>query len=876
MGTRSIENELALGGFTAQPRRINPLRYATQRPCVRGKFLFVGNSKFYVRGVTYGTFRPDAGGDEFPCAEVVEKDFTLMAANGLNAVRTYTPPPRWLLDAAERCGLRVMVGLAGERSAAFLDYEKCARSVETMVREKVAVCAGHPAVLCYSLANEIPASLVRWHGHRRVERFIERLYQAAKKEDPEGLATYANYPSTEYLQLPFLDLLCFNVYLESQPKLDAYLARLHNLAVDRPLIMGELGLDSLRNGEQTQAQMLDWQLRTSFAGGCAGAFVYAWTDEWFRGGGEVDDWKFGITDRQRAPKPALVRVREVMAEVPFVPNVPWPRMSVVICTYNGQRTIRDCCEALQYLEYPNYEVIVVDDGSTDSTARIVREYGFRLITTPNRGLSHARNTGLVAATGEIIAYIDDDAYPDPHWLTYLASTFLNPAGQNFAGVGGPNIAPPGDGLIADCVTHAPGGPVHVLLTHREAEHIPGCNMAFRVGALQSIGGFDPQFRVAGDDVDVCWRLQQKGWSLGFSPSAVVWHHRRNSIKTYWRQQRGYGKAEAMLERKWPEKYNVAGHATWSGRIYGNGQKYIAWRQGRIYHGIWGQAPYQGMQEPMPNLIESLPMMPEWWLVMAGLAGASLLGSLWAPLLWAWPIFGLSAGLALVQAIRCGARNSFADVAPTRLGRVKRRALTAFLYLLQPLARLLGRLPHGLTLWRRHPGDDYSFPRPWTADIWATGYQTVEARLQAIEVEQRVQGIVALRGNEYDRWDLEVSGGMFAGARLSMALENHGSGRQLLRVRSWPRCSMTGVVLSVLCGILSISAALDGALTACAVLGGVALLLILRTVEECAFGSFAFLQAIKNIEKAEKGRGTEAPGAGGGPSGAPIFAKPLIQ
>ena len=80
-------------------------------PHARGKFLFVGDQKLYVRGVTYGTFRPDARGDEFPPPELVERDFALMAANGINAVRTYTPPPRWLLDAAHRHGLRLMVGL---------------------------------------------------------------------------------------------------------------------------------------------------------------------------------------------------------------------------------------------------------------------------------------------------------------------------------------------------------------------------------------------------------------------------------------------------------------------------------------------------------------------------------------------------------------------------------------------------------------------------------------------------------------------------------------------------------------------------------------------------------------------------------------------
>src|SRR4029450_12845353 len=263
-------------------------------------------------------------------------------------------------------------------------------------------------------------------------------------------------------------------------------------------------------------------IRTAFAAGCAGAFVFAWTDEWYRGGYDIEDWDFGLTDRQRRPKAALAAVCNAFAEVPFPKDLPWPRLSVVVCSYNGARTIRDCCEALLRLEYPNYEVIVVDDGSTDATPAIALQYGFRLISTENRGLSSARNTGLQAAMGEIVAYIDDDAYPDPHWLTYLAATFLNTA---HVGVGGPNLAPPEDGPIADCVANAPGGPLHVLLSDQEAEHIPGCNMAFRKAALEAIGGFDTQFRTAGDDVDVCWRLQQLGWNTGLHPAAMVWSPR---------------------------------------------------------------------------------------------------------------------------------------------------------------------------------------------------------------------------------------------------------------------------------------------------------------------------------------------------------------
>src|SRR5207253_1385329 len=132
-----------------------------------------------------------------------------------------------------------------------------------------------------------------------------RLYRAAKAEDPSAPVTYVNYPSTEYLQLPFLDLACFNVYLEHEADLEAYIARLQNIAGDVPLVMAEVGLDSRRNGEDVQALALGWQVRTAFRAGCAGAFVFAWTDEWHRGSLDVVDWDFGLTDRERRPKKAL-------------------------------------------------------------------------------------------------------------------------------------------------------------------------------------------------------------------------------------------------------------------------------------------------------------------------------------------------------------------------------------------------------------------------------------------------------------------------------------------------------------------------------------------------------------------------------------------
>ena len=474
-----------------------------------------------------------------------------------------------------------------------------------------------------------------------------------------------------------------------------------------------------------------------------------------------------------------------------------------------------------------------------------------VITRSHRGLSNARNLGVDAATGEIVAFIDDDAYPDPQWLKYLAAVFLNPAHPKCAGVGGPNIAPPSDGLIAGCVAHAPGGPIHVLITNRKAEHIPGCNMAFRRTALKAIGGFDPQFHVAGDDVDVCWRLQMEGWTLGFSPAAMVWHHRRNSVRAYLQQQQGYGKAEAMLESKWPDKYNIAGHAIWAGRIYTNGLTYTGWRMRRIYHGMWGTAPFQSLYEPMPNLIESLPMMPEWYFVIFALAGSSLLGLWWHPLRLVLPLLLLALTVTLVQACRCGAGASFQPTPPTRTELWLRRMLTGLLYLLQPLARLVGRVRYGLTFWRRRALYGYSWPRRWIADIWTKEARTVEERLQAIEAALRKHGCMPDRGGDYDRWDLQISGGILGKSRIFVALDNHASGRQLLRVRCWPVWARSAVGLALFLAVLSVMAARDGAWAASVPLAVAAGAIVERMFRELAATTAAFLTVVREIERAEK-------------------------
>lgn len=812
------------------------------RARVAGKFLFVGEEKFYVRGVTYGPFRPEADGGEYHDPQIVERDFALMAANHINTVRTYTVPPAWLLDLAQKHGLRVLAGLPWEQHVAFLDDARRVNNLEQRVRAAVRGLNRHPALLACTIGNEIPAPMVRWYGHRRIEKFLERLYWAAKDEDPEGLVTYVNYPSTEYLELPFLDFVAFNVYLETQDKLQGYVARLQNLAGERPLVMAELGLDSLRHGDDAQARALEWQARTIFAGGCAGLFVFAWTDEWFRGGHDIDDWQFGVVTRARAPKPALDVVKQVFERVPFHVDDAWPFISVVICSYNGARTIRQSLEALRKVVYPKFEVIVVDDGSRDATPKIAGEFDVRLIRQLNAGLSAARNAGWQNARGEIVAYLDDDASPDPHWLQYLASAFMS---GNDAGVGGPNIAFPDDTFVAHCVDHAPGNPTHVLLTDRVAEHLPGCNMAFRKSCLAAIGGFDAAFRIAGDDVDLCWRLQARGWQLGFHPGAMVWHHRRGTVPTYWRQQLNYGRAEAMLERKWPEKYNSLGHLTWNGRLYGNSfRHFFQWNQRRIYHGSWGTALFQSAYSLAPGTFASILMMPEWYLLIAVLAVVLPFGTIYAPLRYSFVLLALAVAPPALHAWMSGERAFFRGAHQRSWQRQQFALVTAGLHFLQPAARLVGRLRQGLTPWRQRGGERIIFPWSKTVAIWSEkNWRGPEQRLAALESVMRESGSVVVRGGDFDKWDLEARGGMLGCARAQLVIEEHGDGRQLVRLRAWPVALPSVLAVATFFAVLAMIAAVNLDWTAWLVLNLPAIALALRVVYECGSAMDVIVTAV---------------------------------
>jgi GT2 family glycosyltransferase len=323
----------------------------------------------------------------------------------------------------------------------------------------------------------------------------------------------------------------------------------------------------------------------------AGFTVYSWSDRWWNNGAEVLDWDFGLIDRGGNDKPALA----ALSSVP--PARPDPRFffSVIVCTRNGRERIGGCLAAVGRMA-GRYETIVVDDGSEDGTADFVaRKFpSVRLLRLDPGGLSAARNIGAAAATGEILAFTDDDCEPDREWLVRLERVF---AGGRFAAAGGPNLPPKPRIWQEAVVCAAPGAPSHVMLDDVEAEHLPGCNLAVTKIAFRVIGGFDPVFHTAGDDVDFCWRLREAGFRLGFAPGAFVWHWRRPSIRGFLKQQIGYGRAERLLIAKHPAHFNERGVAKWQGFIYGGGPVRVA-PGSIIYHGPMGAAGYQSVQNRM--------------------------------------------------------------------------------------------------------------------------------------------------------------------------------------------------------------------------------------------------------------------------------------
>jgi len=748
---------------------------------VDGKFFRVGTEKFYPKGVTYGPFEPDSNGSAFPSPETVARDFALMRQLNANCVRVYHVPPRWLLDLAGEHGLKLLVDFPWPKHTCFLDDPKTMTEVRHAAHTAAEALAGHPAVFALVLANEIPPDIARWYGARRIEKFLDELAAIVKTADRDRLVTFVNFPTTEFLQPASVDFVSFNVYLHDLKPFANYLDRLQSIAGGKPLLLAEIGMDSQREGEEAKCRFLRGHIEAAFRAGLAGVVLFSFTDEWHTGGHSIENWFFGLTDRQRNRKPSFDAVAEAFALAPRFPLPSYPKVSVVVASYNGARTLPACLDSLLHLNYPDYEVILVDDGSTDDTARIAAHYPtVRAVHEPNLGLSAARNTGILAAMGEIVAFTDSDCRADEDWLYYLIGDLLK---TGACAIGGHNFPPPEDNWIAGVVAVSPGAPAHVMLTDREAEHVPGCNMAFWKWALDAINGFDPIYRAAGDDVDVCWRLMQRGWKIGFSHAGFVWHYRRNTVAAYLKQQRGYGVAESLLRHKHPEYFNSLGGMRWRGRIYNPLRGAEGFGRFVIYHGVFGSGLFQTLYAPEQVGFLALLTSLEWHILFT--LGGILLALIWSPL-WPLPVLTLLASFSV--ALAAAARVNLPSWQRHRWS----RPLVGLLYLLQPIVRGWPRYAYRL---QRPPTPSAAraavttFAAQYrgvgsvqTLNFWNEhGVERVEFLQKLVEILER-DGWQASADSGWDEFDVTIYGDRLTEVVVHTVCENHGGPKRLLRAR----------------------------------------------------------------------------------------------
>src|SRR5205814_174842 len=152
-----------------------------------------------------------------------------------------------------------------------------------------------------------------------------------------------------------------------------------------------------------------------------------------------------------------------------------------------------------------------------------------------------------------------------------------------------------------------------------------------------------------------------------------------------------------------------------------------------------------------------------------------LGVSWRPLFLAAPLLVLAVAAIILQAVRSASRASVIKHSRGSIRNFFALGTIGFLHLLQPLARLIGRLRSGLTVWRRRGRLGTVVPRVRTSSIWSEEWRSVHERLAAVEEDLVREGAVVQRGGDFDRWDLEVRGGLLGSARMLMAIEEHGGG-----------------------------------------------------------------------------------------------------
>jgi GT2 family glycosyltransferase len=248
-------------------------------------------------------------------------------------------------------------------------------------------------------------------------------------------------------------------------------------------------------------------------------------------------------------------------EAPWGP-VATPFITVVICTRNRVELLRSAVQSVLACEYPYFDLVVVDNASDDDATEqyvsTVLDPRVSYIREPVPGLAVARNAGVKAAAGEIVAFTDDDVVVDRLWLQWIGRAFES--GENVGCVTG--IVPSGElrtptqsyfekrvswsknltRTVFDVSDPPSGSP---LFPFQVGLYGTGANFALRRAAVVAVGGFDEGLGVGsptggGEDIDMFVRVLVSSWKLVYEPAAIVWHRHRHDVPALQTQARDYG------------------------------------------------------------------------------------------------------------------------------------------------------------------------------------------------------------------------------------------------------------------------------------------------------------------------------------------------
>lgn len=266
-----------------------------------------------------------------------------------------------------------------------------------------------------------------------------------------------------------------------------------------------------------------------------------------------------------------------------------PKISVVVPTRNRWRDLKRCLDSLMRQSLRDVEVIVIDNGSTDDTPKLLKSYPVRVVRDETENLAHLFNVGWRKASADIVAYINDDAEAHPFWLENIIKAFDE--SDDVGAVGGPTIATRKQeilslhetarssrllgiiakiyetvvlegklfdvGVLCESGAYSVGGSLSwsaKLDRPFSVDLLTITNMAARKTAIGSVGGFDEGFRFWHIDGDFFVRLKGAGYKLIFDPKVVVWHHLSQVGATRRAYHIGRGTAHFLLKSIRPSSF----------------------------------------------------------------------------------------------------------------------------------------------------------------------------------------------------------------------------------------------------------------------------------------------------------------------------------